>query len=265
VVAGKAPGDASGMAKTWLRSALVGYGVLAGCGGAAVPSRPAVAPSPNAPSSLRFVRPPLVVSAGDSGTVAVWVRLDRPLRDSDGAPQEYRGFNAYLEVPHTTADIPGLYRDDSRPTCFGQELVGSVEDGQRVRVALVLGDGRRLTATTRAQVWESGDDVDRRARARLGCPPSPDAGHERRCGGTVTGRHLTFSLGLSAFVSCGTARQVMRSVGRWANSLRCYERLCVTGHRMNLDFRCDAELVGEAAWAITCRDGRRVVRGYTAE
>ena len=65
---------------------------------------------------------------------------------------------------------------------------------------------------------------------------------------------------------CRTVRAVMRSVGRWATSGRdCYETLCAEDHRINRGFRCSAELVGEAAWQITCEQGNRIVRGYTAE
>ena len=57
----------------------------------------------------------------------------------------------------------------------------------------------------------------------------------------------------------------MRSAGRWADSGRCYETLCAPKHRMNRGYRCDAELVGEAAWQITCTRGERIVRGFTAD
>ena len=57
----------------------------------------------------------------------------------------------------------------------------------------------------------------------------------------------------------------MRSAGRWANSGRCYETLCSGKHRMNRGYRCDAELIGEAAWQITCTRGDRIVRGFAAD
>ncbi len=126
---------------------------------------------------MRFVKPPLVV-ANDSGNVQVWVRLNRPLRDNEGSLGELPDFGSGIEIPETTADIPGLYRDDLHPTCNGQFLFGDVADGERVSVALVLGPSERIEATAPAQAWQT-PDVDRRALRRLGRPS--DHGVTRRC------------------------------------------------------------------------------------
>jgi hypothetical protein len=170
------------------------------------------------------------------------------------------GLPAAIEIARTTPDIPGLHRDDLHPTCFGQFLYGEIADGEQVSVALVLGPSERITATVRAH---SAGSVDAGAPRRLRCPADRAT---RRCRGTVQARQL---LGIGAQsatnASCRTVRAVMRSVGRWADSQHCYETLCVRAHRINRGFRCSVDLVGEAAWQITCVRGRQIVRGYTAE
>jgi hypothetical protein len=192
--------------------------------------------------------------------VDVWVRLNRPLRDNEGSLSEHPGVPAEIQIAETTPDIPGLYRDDLHPTCFGQVLFGDIADGEQVSVALVLSPSERITATVRAQ---SGGGADARPVRRLGCPVDRAT---RRCRGEVWGRHfLGISVQSATNASCRTARTVMRSVGRWADSRRCYKTLCVRAHRINRGFRCSVDLTGEAAWQITCVRGRRIVRGYTAE
>ena len=121
----------------------------------------------------------------------------------------------------------------------------------------------RITGTARVQTTESAN-VDEEALRQLGCPADSAT---RLCGDNwISDRHGMGILVRSATnASCRRAQAVMRSVNRWASSYRCYEKLCVTGHRMNRGFRCDVELVGEAAWQITCVRGDRIVRGYTAE
>ena len=212
------------------------------------------------PPSLHFVKPPLVL-AGDGNGVMVWVRLNRPLSDNEGALGERPGFEAGIEIPRTTPDIPGLYRDDLHPTCYAQYLDGTIADGEQVDLALVLGPDERIAATVRAQRT---DHSEARSLKRLGCPS--DRGATRRCRGSVPARRVGgIGVRSATNASCRTARAVLRSVGRWADSGRCYRTLCARRHRSNRGFRCDAELVGEAAWQITCTRGQRIVRGFTAD
>jgi hypothetical protein len=226
--------------------------------GADEPTRVTRAQGPPPP---QFVLPPLVY-ASSKGSLDVWVRLDRPLRDNEGALAEYPPWGAGIEVPGAQEDIPGLARDDVHPTCYSQHLYGDIEPGEDVTVTLVLSETVRITATARAQASEP-PHYGQEGLRQMDCPADSAT---LRCSGTVTATHL-LGIGVRSATntSCRRARAVMRSVGRWANSTRCYEKLCVTGHRMNRGFRCDAELVGEAAWQITCVRGKRVVRGYTSE
>jgi hypothetical protein len=227
-------------------------GVLAACGDAEQP-RVGRTQEP----SLRFVKPPLVVP-NRWGGVQVWVRLNRPLRDNEGVLGEHPGLPAEIEIAGTTRDIPGLYRDDRHPTCFGQFLDGDIADGEQVGVALVLSPSERITATVRAH---AADRID--ALRRLRCPADRAT---RRCRGTVQARHVPGIGARSATnASCRTVRAVMRSVARWADSRRCYKTLCVRKHRINRGFWCSVDLTGEASWQITCVRGRRIVRGFTAE
>ena len=190
------------------------------------------------------------------------MRVNRPLRDNEGALHEQPGTEARLEVAGTTPDIPGLYRDDLHPTCYRQGLDGQLDNGQQVAVTLVLGHTERLTATVPVQVF-SGSGVDVRALRQLGCPKD---GATRRCHGVAPDpRYMDIGIQSATHASCADAKAVMRSVGRWADSGRCYRTLCVQGHRMNDGYRCSVDVVGEAAWQITCRHGTRIVRGYTAE
>jgi hypothetical protein len=66
-----------------------------------------------------------------------------------------------------------------------------------------------------------------------------------------------------AYFSGCEARAVMRSVASWADS-RCYADLCVRRRRENAGFRCAVVRNGDADWTITCRDGRRVVKGHSS-
>jgi hypothetical protein len=205
--------------------------------------------------------PPLVALDG-AGGVIVWVRLSRPFRDNEGLLGEPPNVPAEIQIPGTQRDIPGLYRDDMHPTCYGQFLYGDLEGGDPAEVALVLGH-ERLTATVPTQDWEGTRGIDERALRRLGCPEV--GGATRRCHGNAPGRYLEIGLQSASNVSCRTARAVMRSAGRWVDSSRCYETLCVRKHRTNRGYRCSVDLTGEAAWQITCTRGDRIVRGYTAE
>ena len=196
------------------------------------------------------------------GGVEVWVRLDRPLRDNEGVLGEYPGSEAEIEVPGTVRDIPGLYRDDLHPTCYGQWFDGDIAEGAQVEVALVLGRGERLTATVQAHKPDDPARAGAQALRALGCPS--DRGATRRCHGSVGGRYYEIGVQSATNDSCRSARAVMRSVGRWASS-RCYQTLCVRKHRINRGYRCSVDLTGEAAWQITCTRGRRIVRGNTAD
>jgi hypothetical protein len=244
----------------WTAAAAV-CGLLAACGGAVhhrVPEQPTAAP---APSSLRFVEAPLVI-VDDGGGVNVWVRLNRSLRDNEGALGDHAGVDAAIEIAGTTPDVPGLYRDDSHPTCYGQFLYGDVTAGERVDVVLGLGAGERVSATVQAQS-SSSPMIDADALRRLRCPS--DGGATHRCRGSVQGRYAELDVRSVTHTSCDTARGVVRSVGRWADAGRCYRTLCARRHRSNRGFRCSAELVGEAAWQVTCVRGRQIVRAFTAD
>jgi hypothetical protein len=238
---------------------LAACGALAACADGT--ARPRVARTPAPTPELHFVNPPVVALDG-AGGVIVWVRLSRPFRDNEGLLGEPPNVPAEIRIPGTQRDIPGLYRDDLRPTCYGQFLYGDLEGGDPAKVALVLGD-ERLTATVPARDWEGTRAIDERALRRLGCPG--DGGATRRCHGNAPGRYLGIGLQSATNASCRTARAVMRSAGRWVDSSRCYETLCVRKHRMNGGYRCSVDLTGEAAWQITCTRGDRVVRGSTAE
>ncbi|WP_157592533.1 hypothetical protein [Solirubrobacter soli] len=237
---------------------LAACGVLAGCGGSEYVEEAAPTRAP----TLHFVKLPLVLTSKGNG-VSVWFRLNRPLGDNEGALGEHPDYAASIEIDGTTPDIPLLYRDDLHPTCYGQFLDGDVTIGQDVNVGLRLGPDERIVATATVQE-ETGASGDAQAVRRLRCPS--DHGATRRCKGVVDGRYI-FGIDVRSATntSCRTARAVMRSAGRWADSRRCYETLCAGKHRMNRGYRCDAELVGEAAWQITCTRGDKIVRGFTAD
>ena len=117
------------------------------------------------------------------------------------------------------------------------------------------------TASVEEETARSGDA---QALRRLHCPS--DHGATRRCKGVEDATGLGgIDVRSATNTSCATARAVMRSAGRWANSGRCYETLCAGKHRMNRGYWCDAELIGEAAWQITCTRGDRIVRGFAAD
>jgi hypothetical protein len=229
-------------------------GVLVACGNTA-PPRPATSAREQ---SARFVKPPLVI-ARPGGSVEAWVRLNRPLHDNEGRLADDPGQAAEIEIPGTTRDIPGLYRDDLHPTCYGQDFDGRVTDGDPVEVTLVLGLDERISATARARAWTP---VRNPLRA-LGCPS--DQGATRRCRGEARARSFDGIEAKSATnASCRAALAVMRSVGRWASE-GCPGTLCAGAHPINHGDRCTVDLVGEAAWQITCVHGRRTVRGFAAD
>ena len=230
---------------------IVACGVLVACGTNA-PPRPATSAREQ---SARFVKPPLVV-VRPGGSVDVWVRLNRPLHDNEGRLGDDPGQDAEIEIPGTTRDIPGLYRDDLHPTCYGQSFDGHIKDGELVEVTLVLSPHERISLTVRARSY-------RDPLRGLHCPS--DHGATRRCRGEARARDFDGIEAKSATnASCRAALAVMRSVGRWA-SHRCDETLCAGAHPLNHGFRCTVDLVGEAAWQITCVRGRRTVRGFAAD
>jgi hypothetical protein len=211
---------------------------------------------------LQLVQPPLVVYHPDSRSMDAWVRLNRPLKHNIGHPGEYAGKRAALEVTGTNDDfVVGLERHQLRPTCYGEDLFldrGQPElvDGQPLDVTLRLDGNHRLTATATVNVLEGSADPER----DLGCPASR---RSQPCRGDAHGEYQ-ISLVSAAGISCRRARDVMRSVARWASG-RCYRDLCAHRHHRNRGFGCSIALAGEAFWDVVCRRGKQEVRGYTAE
>jgi hypothetical protein len=236
---------------------------FAGCAAQAPPNA-SPQPAAQAVGSLRFVKPPLVLYNAKQQTLAVWVRLNRPLRHNVGHSGELANYRASLEAAGGEHDIPGMQYSPLRPTCYSEWLwLGAsppqLSDRQPIDVSLKLSRTQSLTGTGTVKV---SDDPTPHAEEQLGCPR---ARHTRACHGRVDGQYLTIGLAIAAYTSCPVARQVMQSVGRWANSGACYEHLCASGHRLNRGFRCAAALNGEASWDIVCRKRRAEVRAYTAE
>ena len=71
------------------------------------------------------------------------MRLNRPLRDTEGAQHEHPGTRAQIEIGGTSPDFPGLHRDDLHPACYRQDLDGDLADGEQVIVTANRGSGRR--------------------------------------------------------------------------------------------------------------------------
>jgi hypothetical protein len=218
-------------------------------------------------TSLQFAKPPLVITTATGGTLEVTVELNRPLRFNVGHPEEHRGYRASIEAAGGGHDIPGVWRDAVRPTCYSEGLFveRTFAAGEPVEVTLVLSETEKLTATVPVTVVEPKDIF--RGRALLGCPSrAPGEARVKRCRGSAPSRAFGVIGAESAQgTSCATARRVMTSVGRWASSSRCFRDLCVRKHRMNAGYRCEAALSGEAAWEIVCRRGKQVVTGSAAE
>lgn len=217
---------------------------------------------------LRFAAPPDVRFAPATGGGAWFVASARFTRS---LPVRSATIRASLVVAGTSTDVPGIQRIPGPRPCYGQETYWDERrpvprDGDVVTVRLDV-SGRRQPLTAQAPARQvSFEELhgDAGLRERLGCPPAPE---ERRCNGFVRARFMS---GISVHAAaggatCATARRVMRAVGRWAHSGRCFLDLCVRRHRMNAGFRCSVIKDGEADWAITCRRGRAVVRGSTAE
>ena len=135
---------------------------------------------------MQFAEPP-VVMAGDGGGVEVWLRLNRPLRDNEGALHEHPGSRAEIAIRGTSPDFPGLYRDDLHPTCYRQNLDGDLAAGDTITVALVLSARERITATADVEVLPPTGDVERRVLVRLRCPTERRRDTSMRLDGTGPG------------------------------------------------------------------------------
>jgi hypothetical protein len=252
-----------------------------GCAGAPQgPARPHAAKPPAGAAAhphFHFVGQPEVVfyrSQPSGSWFVTTARINRAL------PQDAHGIRAAIDVSGASQDIPGLSRLEGTRRCYRQENSAdgprAPQDGQKVTVTMSIGTGGRhrqvLRATVRARRVSSGtifNDVrnaryERALAQRLDCLAAP---HLRRCSDVVSARNLG-AIGAAAAgggATCATARRVMRSVGRWADSGTCPTDLCVKRHRRNAGYRCSVALNGEVSWTITCKRGVRIVRGFTAE
>ncbi|MFL5899999.1 MAG: hypothetical protein ACJ75S_02195, partial [Solirubrobacterales bacterium] len=94
---------------------------LAGCGAQAPPNA-SPQPTAQAVGFLRFVKPPLVLYNAKQQTLAVWVRLNRPLRHNVGHSGEFANYGASLEAAGGEHDIPGMQYSPLRPTCYSEWL-----------------------------------------------------------------------------------------------------------------------------------------------
>ncbi len=207
-------------------------------------------------------RSPLVYHDKE-GFLDIWVRLNRPIKNSDIRPDDNGDRVVTLEALQGEA-LSAASADVRFPTCYSDVLlVGQVPAaGTRITVELKLGPTQSLNAIAILQHVTH----DPHPAGQLACPRDPD-GHI--CSGKVNAKYLTIRLETSYAASCGVAREVMTSVGRWANPHRCKFQLCVSKHRMNRGFRCDAYFHngGESppAWQIECKRGRAKVTAYADE
>jgi hypothetical protein len=235
---------------------------LAACGAntgvARSVSSPAAAPVP----SLRMVKPPLAIYHEKDGYVELWVRLNRPIKDSDVGPDANGDRVTTIEALEGESMF-GASADVRFPTCYSDAVeVGAVPaSGKPVEVELKLGTAPSLKGTAHLQRFTR----DIHPARRLACPRDP-YGHV--CAGKIDGKYLTIEPETAYGTSCAVARQVMASVGRWANPHRCFQ-LCVSRHRMNRGYRCDAHFhnggEGPPAWEIECAKGRAKVTAYADE
>jgi hypothetical protein len=206
--------------------------------------------------TLRLVKPPVAVYNDKDDYLGVWVRLNRPIKRSDvtGDYVSVEALKGESVFGSATADI-------RFPTCYSDGLyVGPAPaTGKRIAVELRLGPHRSLKATATVQHLTH----DTHPARQLGCPRDPD-GHI--CPGKISTKSLTIRPETAYRTSCAVAREVMTSVGRWANPHRCRWQLCVTKHRVNRGFRCDAYFdnggEGPPAWQIECKKGRAEVTAF---
>jgi len=243
---------------------------LAGCG-AEPRARAAQTPAPTPlPSGLQFVVPPIVTFRDDGTSVAIAVRLNRPLRHDLGHPAQYKGQDAYLDVPGAGEHdfLVGMQRDTVFPTCYSESVsladaTPPVVDGQAIEVSLVLSETERVTGAT--TVRKLADGVEPRPALALGCPHrAPGQPAVRRCHGEAPGGY-SISVMSARGTTCRRGLQIMRRVAPEATTAGdCYEDLCLRGN-VHLHYRCTAALAGEAFWDIACRRGKAEIRGYTAD
>ena len=245
---------------------------LAACGGQEPATRTASSatgtPSPTAtplPSvgSLRMMKPPVAIYHDEDGYLDLWVRLNRPIKNIDITPDENGDRIVTLEALEGESLI-GVTPSVRFPTCYTDAVdVGAAPaEGKRIAVELKLGPTQSLKATATVQHFTHNTHAAR----QLGCPRDP---HAHICPGKVSTKYLTIRVETAYRTSCRVAREVMTSVGRWANPRRCQYKLCVTKHRMNRGFRCDAYFdnggEGPPAWQIECKKGRATVSAYADE
>jgi hypothetical protein len=238
---------------------------LVACSGHRVARRVSSATATPLPSvgTLQMVKPPVAVYHEKDGYVELSVRLNRPIEDSDLVPDEGGARYASIEALQGES-LFGATADVRFPTCYSDAvLVGSVPAaGTHITVELKLGPGQSMKADAVFQHFTH----DTHPVLQLGCPRDPD-GHV--CSGKIDAKYLTIEPETAYATSCGVARKVMTSVGRWANPHRCAFQLCVSKHRMNRGFRCDAYFhnggEGPPAWRIECTKDRAVVTAYADE
>jgi hypothetical protein len=238
---------------------------LAACGGHTPTPRMAASPTP-LPSvgSLRMVKPPVAVYNDQDGYLGVWVRLNRPIERSDITSGDYGDRIVSLAALQGESVFGSATADVRFPSCYSDGLyVGAAPaTGKRIEVELKLGAKRSMKATATVQHGTH----DTHPARQLGCPRDPD-GHI--CPGTISAKHLTIRLETAYAAPCDVAREVMTSVGRWANPHWCQYQLCVTRHRMNRGFRCNAYFdnggEGPPAWQIECEKGRAKVTAFADE
>jgi hypothetical protein len=212
--------------------------------------------------SLRMVEPPVAVYHEKDGYLDVWVRLNRPIKRTDITPDQ-NGDRVISLAALDAEPIFGASADVRFPTCYSDLFeVGDVPVGKPIEVELKLGPGPSLKAAATVQRLTHETHPAR----QLGCPRDPD-GHI--CSGKVSAEYVTILLETAYDTSCDAALAVMTSVGHWANPHHCQYRLCVSKHRMNRGFRCDAYFdnggEGPPAWQIECERGRARVTAFADE
>jgi hypothetical protein len=213
--------------------------------------------------SLRMMKPPVAVYHDKEAYLELWVRLNRPIMDSDISPNDYGDRIVTIEALQGESMF-GASADVRFPTCYSDAVDPGPAPaaGKRITVELKLGPKQSLKAI--ATVQHFGHDTH--PARQLRCPRDPD-GHF--CSGKIHAKYLTIELETAYAASCRVAREVMTSVGRWANPHHCQFRLCVSKHRMNRRFRCDAYFhnggEGPPAWQIECKRGRAEVTAYADE
>jgi hypothetical protein len=239
----------------------------AGCGASPHAPRSAPAhgppppPSAAAVSGLRFVgRPRVELAGGRTPYLTTTFRLNRAL------PQDGSGVRASLAVTgaerNDQRDVPPLQPVAGFRRCYAQQDLPEPSATFAGAVSVTLDVQSRLHEELVARVPVNHTSVRDAPRA-LGCPRAAPV---TRCRGIAPGNGMTIALvSAGGGASCATLRRVMVGVEAWANPGRCFRDLCVARHRRTRGFRCTVAKIGEADWRITCRRGRAVVTGTTAE